>query len=650
MRIRVSWPIVATLLAVACGRAPQSSQPATTSTVATNTTPATTRVTSTQRLVQQAANASYPLVSKPTVYVIGETHLGSSQIQVAKVMAAAFDERELDAVFLEQPDELTFDWAPYQSLQSDRERAIAALQQRLLEDAARPTEFRFGKFQSAVDAYLKHNDGARLQSEIEDRFGANAMDEFDRLTSQQEGLIEGTMKIYNNSEYISAADYMFVMLRLRGINTPFWNIESKTRRDAFKVPETADAAVVKKALRTRDEYMTDKLDALSRQHGYKQMLLICGALHLPGLPERLRAKGYTVTVLYDSLKGQAIKKEMATLVKPNIVIDIARVGPKPGFTPSAEYLVRNRPSRQLLSKVEHFLPRSIPGTSLSSAERKDFVARFEDAYEHANARSYLSWQLDVSVANGRIIRTTRTSDATVQVAALEPVRMTAAAVPLTTIPTAPLTLTVADFGTHFQVSDTLANKELYSGLSIPRIAELADERLASDPTRTIYLDVSDLDPKRASAFVESMRMQIGKSDRHVSLRGFTRTGTQRAQDLFFEGGTKIELRATPPEPISEGPHAGWYSFACDIVSAAGRLTVHFIAKTAEIANVAMLTIRELTGQPRFAGVSAAALLTEIRWELQRRHHFQDEDLLLQLSDEFGNSQFVSLHNTLERAA
>lgn len=45
--------------------------------------------TSTYRLVEQRAQKTYSLATKPTLYVIGETHLGKSQSDVARIAADA---------------------------------------------------------------------------------------------------------------------------------------------------------------------------------------------------------------------------------------------------------------------------------------------------------------------------------------------------------------------------------------------------------------------------------------------------------------------------------------------------------------------------------------------------------------------------------
>src|SRR5437899_1462345 len=71
------------------------------------------RHTSTYRLLQQDTVNTVDLSQRPTIYLIGETHLGKSQIEVAKIATQAFKEHEIDAVFLEQPDTLKFDWTPY---------------------------------------------------------------------------------------------------------------------------------------------------------------------------------------------------------------------------------------------------------------------------------------------------------------------------------------------------------------------------------------------------------------------------------------------------------------------------------------------------------------------------------------------------------
>lgn len=159
-------------------------------------------------------------------------------------------------MFLEQPDTLNFDFAPFQQLASAPDAAIAALQQQMLDDAGRPLDYELGKFQTHIDSYRKHKDDARLNAEIERAFGSGGINDLNQMFTDQKGKVDATMELYQHSEYISAFDYLFLMLNLQGIRTPFWNIESLERRNAFSVPETAEPAVIAQALAPRDEYWT----------------------------------------------------------------------------------------------------------------------------------------------------------------------------------------------------------------------------------------------------------------------------------------------------------------------------------------------------------------------------------------------------------
>lgn len=635
MRFR-SVLLVAAVSAASCGRtqADRSMPPV--------------RQTASYRLLEQVAVETLAPPVRPMVFVIGETHLGPSQIAVARVMADLFAKEEIDAVLLEQPDMLSFDWQKYKEIQGDPDRTIAAVQQRTIDDASRKVDYDVGRLQVAWDAYLRHRDTSRLTRDLQ-RYGSGAVDELQQQMEAQNHEIEATMGVYNKSEYVSASDNLFVMLRAKGIGTPFWNIESKELRDAFAIPEDATPASIAQALVPRDKYMSDKLADLAQTHGYKRIVLVCGALHLTGLPQRIRARGYDVKVVYDAMEAKAIKQDMAVLVRPDVIIDAVRRGARPDFTLSTEFLVNGRPSRQLVSRLNEFMTR-LPAGFLAPGDAERVRMRFGDAYERQSGRNQAAWSFEVTLGTGGLLRISRDSDGATHFAGLSPLSVPADADLSTYVPSRPVTLIVADLGTHFRVLRGSGGATVFSGLSIPDLVQAVNRDLRNDSSRTVYLDVSGMAPERREAFTSSVRGQGNRPDRQVQVRTYFRPSTTPSRadtDLLFATDARIELRSTALEQMTVGQYRGWFVATCELVGAAGRLTVQIIAKSADIARQALSLLREISGRQDFIGLSPAAVLDEMRWEMKRRHKLTDDELLLKFTDEFGNSQIVKLH--IERA-
>jgi hypothetical protein len=647
MRYRLMLFFASVAACISCSTSPQVVQHETPY-VAKNSE----RHTDTYRLMEQTTTSSFVLSEKPTIFLIGETHLGKSQIEVAKIATQTFKEHEIDAVFVEQPDTLKFDWTPYTKLRGFRDSAVAAIQQRMLNDANRPTTYDWGKFKPLIDSYQHHKDDQRLSSEIVQKFGAGGMDELTALMDRQKLMIEDTNKLYNNGEYVSAFDYLFLMLNLEGVDIPFWSVESLQRRKEFTVPETAARSIVTKALAPRDAYMADKIDTLTRQYGYKQTVLVCGALHIPSLPNLLQSRGYTVKILYDSLEGKGIKHEMAILTKPDYVLDIAQRGPRSDFKVSDAYIVRSNPSWQILTNFDQFMLQNKTKGFWGANESRELRARFIDQYEKYQARSKPSWTLDLVTQSGMVIRTSRNlANGSFIAAALGPIEAASSSDPGTLIPTKPVVLSLADFGSHFEVTNPqVPTQVLYKGLSIPEIARLANNTLKQDPRRTVYIDLYGLPADKVAALSTSLRIQFAQPDKQVSVRAYSGLKGSTGQDLFFAADARLELKSPQIEQINSGEHSGWFTTTIEIGTAIGRATLQIIARSAELIQQALAILRELAGSPRFTGTSIAGLISEARWELKSRHGLSDQDVLLQFRDQFSNTQFVWLSNSLMNVA
>ena len=110
----------------------------------------------------QSTEVSYPLNSNssaPVVYLFGETHLGDSQKKVAENIVSLLKETEIDAIMIEQSDKLKYDWSKFKNLESDPDKAIAALQEQMINDAERTN--------SKLDKFRKYYEGKNIETQEE---------------------------------------------------------------------------------------------------------------------------------------------------------------------------------------------------------------------------------------------------------------------------------------------------------------------------------------------------------------------------------------------------------------------------------------------------------------------------------------------------
>jgi hypothetical protein len=134
------------------------------------------------------------------VHLLGEVHLGNSQLQVARTSCALLTKYEIDAILLEQPDDLAFE--THYSV-ADPQAAITQMQYAAFELAA------------AADAGKEIPD--YLQ---EERFRGKTFGQILPMIAAEKGAAEATRveeilikasvanELYRTNKYVSSADYL----------------------------------------------------------------------------------------------------------------------------------------------------------------------------------------------------------------------------------------------------------------------------------------------------------------------------------------------------------------------------------------------------------------------------------------------------------
>lgn len=319
--------------------------------------------------------------TSPHIYLVGETHLGKSQKEVAEILCKLIREHEIDAIFVEQPDDINYDWSKFKSLAENPRQTIAAVQYRMLSDADKvvaPPKLNMGKY----DKYFKEGDITtdegvkqilmniyRDHGESGAREAMGLLEKQEAILKRMEPKVKASEQQYDRSEYLSATDYLYLLLNVQGIRLPFYNVDSPALRKEFDTNTD---------LEPRDTYMTDKIKATVTANGYRQVILICGALHLNHQRRNFTREGYQVDTSYDSLL-ESIKQTMAVLAKPEYVVNLVTQGPPPGFQASNLYMVENVPSSQLMTEFDNYF-RANAGAGFNSQEIGQLRANFADSY------------------------------------------------------------------------------------------------------------------------------------------------------------------------------------------------------------------------------------------------------------------------------
>ncbi len=380
---------------------------------------------------------------KPRIFLIGETHLGKSQLEVAEVVCSLIREFEIDAILLEQPDNVNPDFDSYYAqLRTDPERVINTLCYQMISQAneVKGCDEEVEKYQKIFAEYEKKHKELedtrkillerypillevqkedkesaikKISEYIVNKYGEDEVNQFiqkntslmelsqqvetflTQLTDYEKSLENSNCKTlranYQNSQYFSASDYFYIVLNLKKMQIGFHNIESPELRNKFK--EQLQRQQPAEDTIERDNYMTSKIHELVKKYEYRNMIVIVGALHLNNMKTMLNDR-YEVVVKYDSLnESLSFKPTMAAYKFPDQILSSINNTLVPSdFTLERKYQLDETPSSQLTDQLRTFLEKNIE----DSQKIDKLIAQFTNDYKEKKLKGVDSWSLRLS--------------------------------------------------------------------------------------------------------------------------------------------------------------------------------------------------------------------------------------------------------------
>ncbi|MDH5650012.1 MAG: hypothetical protein OEY67_10205, partial [Gammaproteobacteria bacterium] len=140
---------------------------------------------------------------KPIVYLIGETHIGKSQIRVAKELKRLIETHRIDAILLEQPEDKKFNWELFKPLTQNPRRALVALQRRMLRDSKGSFNYNYGRYDKYFTNVKDNASFKKAIMSVAKIYGIpTAKRLIDSLTRQSRH-IKNDYKRYKDGKYIS---------------------------------------------------------------------------------------------------------------------------------------------------------------------------------------------------------------------------------------------------------------------------------------------------------------------------------------------------------------------------------------------------------------------------------------------------------------
>jgi hypothetical protein len=614
----------------------------------------------TYRLYHQAkVSFRLPLTANVSDLLIGETHFGPSQIRVARTMTELLRRDEVDAVFVEQPDDLNYDWTKLASLEGDRSGAIAAIQRRMIEDASADI--------NPFIPYLKNASSDQdALAEIQRRLGPSAR--------QNAEAAFATSDRYEKSEYVSAMDYDYVALRLLGRTMPFHNVESRKRRDEFEARSATANSIeeLRGEIRARDDYMASKGSDLIRQNGYRQIIWIVGAEHLKSLPDLLTKQGHSITIAYDSLKdpkGPAYKKELMLLVKPEAFLALARQRP---VDPIEQDLMPPRtPSEQLLGSVKSALLDPKLGT-LDKRAQTTIAAAFASEFEAHGTNADSPWGVVVALGPNDTIGVKRVARGEYEIERRWPLiaktgdRLAAIAPGVDEIDPV-LRDRLRDLNaaqSHvrvFNVKDTggkyaiYADKDARPLLATNDIRELVGQvtaQLGPSAVETVYLELEGFTEDKAAAFESSCRIQSRQDSTQRSITTLAMSSKNAPlRDAYF---SKARLDGNLPTQFTvmdNGPFQGFVRatihFLVTVGNTVQRVTIEVYVRTRAIAEQVATRLRTLGVNE---SLTLADMVAVMRAEIKKENNLRDEDVTVRFRQQVGETLIVYVAPPLRNSA
>ncbi|MGZ3790659.1 MAG: hypothetical protein ACXVCQ_19200, partial [Bacteriovorax sp.] len=451
---------------------------------------------------------------------------------------------------------------------------------------------------------------------------------------------------YENSRYISAADYLYIMLSLQGLNIPFHNIESRKEREKYKtlaapykgeIPKKEDL----KMLEGRDVYMTDSTDQLIRDKKYHQVILICGAFHTDSLKNRLSQKGYQIKVAFQ-FSDQKIKKEMAVLVSPKYTASLVDNYQGQDLVVDSKLVVDNVPSVEIQNVTASLFASISP--SVDKAQRKSFMEDFSKAYEQENLRAKSTWEVPLKLNDGTEVQIRKENALIIKT--LKPatshdvqnLHSQSKSIPiydfdegniarlkgLDSTVTGIRTVTVKRYpeGRSERYVAYDQNGEFFAGDSAAELVNNVSIGLGKNGVESIYLDLENFPDHKADAFSTSVAIADHKNDLFIkTLR--RKDGETTNQKIIFEGRiiedlTKSDSKITK---VSKGTYKGWFHFVRTISIKLGdiihTINVHVYAKTLEAAKAFQAHFELMSAKEKTLSLSLPALMLNAKLELKK---------------------------------
>jgi hypothetical protein len=623
----------------------------------------------TYRLVQKVKKSSSIVEDNYSaiIYIIGETHLGKSQKEVAKIMCNLIKQHEIDAILLEQPDHLSYNWANFQSLEEEPEKALEVLRELMLSDSERKSEYNWGKYEK----YFKDEtlDIKEISERIYNDCGNEGIREVKRLIEEQSGEVKNTFDQYNKSEYVSSSDYFYIMLNLQGIKIPFHNLDSSALRENFEnLFKQKKNISIKEELGPRDDYMARKAKEIIEAKGYRQVILICGALHINNFKSRFATMGYKTNIVYNS-KPDLLKKELAVLVKPNYIVDLVRNSPITGSARSNEYINENEPSDDLLQVFDNFLETE-GAPSLNSQQILHLRNRLMKEYHERGLKAETNWELELPIDDGRkvfFIKNSRENKIEMsleksvdlkRLIKLEKPGLRHYFVDFQNITQlkkinqensdTSLTFTVEDRKSHFEVIRN-GFEPVYEGNDFSQLLKVLISELSElSKQQAIYLDMKDFDEDKIELFASSLQMQKEKGDIKVLISTIPRinNSTVTRDTLLMPHQIELASKDKPkPLKIKEGEHKGWYRTTINFLLKVGdtikQVSITIITKTREMAFRFYEILRLKISPNGFTG-SLASLVNQVYREVIESSEDKEEkrEIIKEFRDQSGNILFV----------
>ncbi|MEO5334275.1 MAG: hypothetical protein H7839_19855 [Magnetococcus sp. YQC-5] len=631
------------------------------------------------RKVTNISKSLFGLKNKPVVHLVGETHLGKDQIHVAKIILSLINNREIDAILLEQPETLKFDWSRYKSLENSPDKTIAALQSLMLADAAESekTELNLGNYQKYFNNITnqKSLDDAikNLFKEHGETEGLKALETLSKEIERIEDLNNknnSVEKRYKESRYFSAADYLYIMLNLKKIKIPFFAIENINARQQFEENMNKQDNPFEDAdLLNRDISMSANTVRKIKENGYSQVILLCGAMHLNNLTHLLTEAGLDPIVAHNSMKVEHNFKPSMMVSYPERIIQA--VEHAPNRIPDSSLMPNNSMSSQVTKAISAALTQS--GMNFSPTELRDMQKQFDQQYRDRNLKGVnYSWEMQLDAGNSKSIILSKDAlshsfsleisqplDASEQQRLISKSRKVVhTALDQTNIQRLNnlnnsdgqyRVVTVEPFTTsdgiagHYMAHDDRGN--FFTADSPKKLVKmLTKESNTSKPFELLFFDMKGFDSNRTAAFKHSLD-SINTQNQNWQVKALERgqDGNTRLQDSILRLKVPIEknsIQFKEITQITEGQYKGWFDTGFRrLIQGTLNLTIAIITKTHEQAVLIRKSLTEIT-HPKNIQNNLINLdlpsLTILAIQEMRKHGFNVSDFKLQLLNETGD--------------